>query len=320
MTDRHAILVPSRMLQRLKDRVAQEFEPVYVDRLEPDAIAPEDRARIVGFAGWGHIGPDLIDALPNLRIIANFGVGYDGVDASHAASKGVMVTNTPDVLTDEVADVTIGLLLNTLRELPRAETYLREGKWRREGPYPLTGLTLRGRTAGIYGLGRIGEAIARRLEAFDIPVSYHSRSQKPDVPYPYHGTLADLADAVDTLIVAVPGSPETEKSVDADILRRLGGTGVLINIGRGSVVDEEALIEALRDRTIAAAGLDVFADEPNVPAELLGLDNACLLPHVASASVATRNAMADLAADNLLSWFQRGVALTPVPECRRVSA
>lgn len=318
MPERHPILVPSRMLQRLKDRVAQDFEPVYVDRLEPDAIPESKRTQIVGFAGWGQIGPDMIDALPNLRIIANFGVGYDGVDAPYAASKGVMVTNTPDVLTDEVADVTIGLLLNTLRELPRAETYLREGKWRSEGPYPLTGLTLRGRIAGIYGLGRIGEAIARRLEAFDIPVSYHSRSQKPDSPYPYYGSLAELADAVDTLIVAVPGSPDTENSVDADILRRLGSTGVLINIGRGSVVDEAALIDALRNRTIAAAGLDVFADEPNVPEALLDLDNASLLPHVASASVATRNAMADLAADNLFSWFQRGVALTPVPECRRV--
>ncbi|HET7411535.1 MAG TPA: 2-hydroxyacid dehydrogenase, partial [Pararhizobium sp.] len=255
-----------------------------------------------------------IDALPNLEIIASFGVGYDAVDAKHAASRGIVVTNTPDVLSDEVADTTIGLLLNTLRELPKAEEYLREGRWAKEGNYPLTKLTLRGRTAGIYGLGRIGLAIARRLEGFGVDILYHSRNKRDDVSYTYASSLEELANGCDTLIVIVPGGAATEKTVNARVLSALGPSGVLINVGRGSTVDCDALVAALKSGTIAAAGLDVFPDEPNVPEALLPLPNVSLLPHVASASVHTRNAMADLVADNLVSWFTNGRALTPVQE------
>ena len=267
-----------------------------------------------GMAASTRIDAGFIDALPKLEVIANFGVGYDAVDAAHAASRGVVVTNTPDVLTDEVADTTIGLLLNTLRELPRAERHLREGRWAREGNYPLTRLTLRGRKVGIYGLGRIGLAIARRLEGFGVDIAYHSRNRRDDVPYAYAPTLKELAESVDTLIVIVPGGAATEKAVDAEVLAALGADGVVINVGRGSTVDCDALVAALKDGTIAAAGLDVFPDEPNVPEALLALPNACLLPHVASASEHTRRAMADLVVDNLVAWFREGQALTPVKE------
>ena len=226
-----------------------------------------------------------------------------------------MVTNTPDVLSDEVADTAVGLLLNTVREFPKAETYLRAGRWATEGAYPLTSLTLRGRTIGIFGLGRIGLAIAKRLEAFGLPIHYHTRTRRDDVDYPWHDNLAGLAKAVDTLIVVVPGGAATEKAVNAEVLDALGTQGVLISIGRGSTIDEDALITALADRRIAAAGLDVFANEPNVPQALMDLPNACLLPHVASASVSTRNAMADLVVDNLGAWLDGKPAITPVPEC-----
>jgi lactate dehydrogenase-like 2-hydroxyacid dehydrogenase len=308
-----AILMPSRMIARLKERIEAKFPVVYVDEFA--SVSDENAKRIVGIAGWGVMDAALIDRLPALEMIAGYGVGYDTIDAAHAASKGIVVTNTPDVLSEEVADVTIGLLLNTVRELPRAEAYLRAGNWAKGGAYPQTRLTLRGRSVGIYGLGRIGLEIARRIEAFGLPVSYHSRSRKEGVSYAYSASLKELAASVDTLIVAVPGGDATDRTVDAGILAALGPDGVLINIGRGSVVDEPALIAALSDGTIAAAGLDVFADEPHVPEELLALPNASLLPHVASASIATRNAMADLAADNLVQWFEKGSVLTPVPEC-----
>jgi lactate dehydrogenase-like 2-hydroxyacid dehydrogenase len=305
------------MLKRLKERCEEGFDVIYVDRLQD--ISEADAAEIEGVAGWGLMDAAFIDRLPNLKIIAGYGVGYDSIDAVHAAKKGVMVTHTPDVLSEEVADVTVGLLINTVRELPRAEAHLREGKWVKDGPYPVTRLTLRGRSVGIYGLGRIGLEIARRLAAFNLPISYHTRTQKPGVGYTYYASLLELAAAVDTLVIAVPGGAATEKAVNRKVLEALGPNGVLVNIGRGSTVDEEALIAALKDGTIAAAGLDVFADEPNVPAELMDQQNASLLPHHASASAFTRDAMADLAADNLYAWFGKGRALTPVPECAGIN-
>jgi lactate dehydrogenase-like 2-hydroxyacid dehydrogenase len=258
--------------------------------------------------------------LPNLRIIASFGVGYDAVDAKHAGARGVMVTNTPDVLTEEVADTALGLLLNTVRELPKAEAWLRAGKWVSEGNYPLTRMSLRGRKAGIFGMGRIGLAIARRLEAFGLPVSYHNRSKVENVAYTWHPTLIDLARSVDTLISVAPGGASTEKAVGREVLEALGPDGVFVNIGRGSTVDEDALAAALADGTIRAAGLDVFRREPHVPEALLAAGNASLLPHVGSASVQTRQAMADLVVDNLVSWLSAGRPLTPVPETAHVSA
>lgn len=312
---RPTVLIPGGINARVRARVEAEFEAISIAAADGALMDPVTRAKVDGIACSTAITADFIDAFPNLSVIASFGVGYDAVDARHAATRGVMVTNTPDVLSDEVADTAVGLLLNTLREFPKAEAYLRAGRWAAEGAYPLTSLTLRGRTAGIFGLGRIGLAIARRLEAFGLPIEYHTRTKRSDVDYPWHDSLAGLASAVDTLIVVVPGGAATEKAVNADILDALGPQGVLISIGRGSTIDETALIEALASRRIAAAGLDVFANEPNVPQALLDLPNACLLPHVASASVSTRNAMADLVVDNLVAWLDGRPALTPVPEC-----
>jgi lactate dehydrogenase-like 2-hydroxyacid dehydrogenase len=315
-----AVLVPGRLHPHSVERIGGHFELVSAARADPALIDPGDRERVRAIASMTRIDRAFIDSFPNLEIIANFGVGYDGVDASHAAQRGVMVTNTPDVLTEEVADTTIGILINTVRELAKAETYLRAGRWAGEGNYPLTPLTLRGRKAGIFGLGRIGKAIARRLEAFGLPVAYHNRRPVADAAYPYHESLRALAEAVDTLIVAVPGGADTEKAVDAGVLSALGPNGVLVNIGRGSTVDEDALIAALSNGTIAAAGLDVFANEPNVPEALLRLPNATLLPHVGSASIWTREAMADLVVDNLVAWFTERRALTPVAETQHVRA
>ncbi|UVC15857.1 2-hydroxyacid dehydrogenase [Mesorhizobium onobrychidis] len=315
-----AILVPGQFNDHAVGRIDRTFRRVWIERPDASLVTDEMRRTVRGIAAFGGINAALIDALPNLEIIANFGVGYDSVDARHAAQRGVMVTNTPDVLTEEVADTAIGLLINTVRELPRAETWLRDGSWARNGNYRLSRLTLRGRRVGIFGMGRIGLAIARRLEAFGLPIAYHNRRQIEGLSYEYYGTLKGLAEAVDTLISVAPGGASTEKAVNAEILSALGPNGVFVNIGRGSTVDEAALAAALANGTIAAAGLDVFADEPNVPAALLAAPSTSLLPHVGSASEHTRRAMADLCVDNLVSWFSEGRALTPVPETEKVKA
>lgn len=260
----------------------------------------------------GRLDNALLARLPSLEIVANFGVGYDNVDVAAAAARGVVVTNTPGVLDAEVADLAIGLLLATIRQLPQAERFLRAGHWR-EGSYPLSP-TLRGRTVGILGLGGIGKQIARRLEGFGVAIAYHGRSRQEGVTYPWYPSPLALAEACDTLIAILPGGPETRHIVDARVLAALGPDGVFINVARGSVVDEEALIDALAKQTILAAGLDVYAREPEVPAALLALPNAVLLPHVASASEHTRAAMGRLVADNLISWFTHGRPLTPVVE------
>jgi lactate dehydrogenase-like 2-hydroxyacid dehydrogenase len=217
------------------------------------------------------------------------------------------------VLTEEVADTALGLLLCTVREFPQAERYLRAGKWGKAN-YPLSKATLRDRTVGILGLGRIGLAIARRLDAMLVPVAYHNRTPRKDAPYRYFGDLLAMATEVDTLVAVVPGGPETAGLIDARVLAALGPRGVLVNVGRGATVDEPALVAALKSGTILAAGLDVFADEPNVPAELIALDNAVLLPHVASASAHTRAAMGELMIANLDAWFAGRRVLTPVAE------
>jgi lactate dehydrogenase-like 2-hydroxyacid dehydrogenase len=305
--------LPEKSVETLRERFACQRAH---GSNEVDAIVAEAADRIRGMArgGHGNIDRALIDRMPKLEIIANFGVGYDGIDLKHCAERGIVVTNTPDVLTEEVADTALGLLLMTVRELSAAERHLRAGKWAREGNYRLTPTTLRDRTVGIAGLGRIGLAIARRLDAMNVPVVYHARHERSGLPYRYYADLLAMAETVDTLMIVLPGTPETKGAVDARVLRALGPDGILINIGRGSVVEDAALIEALATRTIRAAGLDVFTDEPHVPEALLALDNVVLLPHVGSASVQTRNAMGQLMVDNLTSWFDDGKPLTPVPE------
>lgn len=308
------ILVPGRLHDHAMQRLEKTFRTLHLTDGDTKLVTADLAGGVRGIAAMTTISAGFIDAFPNLEIIANFGVGYDGVDARHAGNRGVIVTNTPDVLTEEVADTALGLLINAVRELPKAEGWLRAGRWVKDGAYPLTKGTLRGRRAGIFGLGRIGLAIARRLEALGMPVAYHNRRPVEDVGYAYHPTLVGLAEAVDTLISVAPGGAATAKAVNAEVLEALGPDGVFINIGRGSTVDEEALIAALGKGTIRAAGLDVFADEPQVPQALIDLPNASLLPHVGSASVHTRQAMADLVVDNLIAWFSSREVLTPVAE------
>jgi len=279
------------------------------------AMLREIGGRVRGVAGGGaHVRIDgaLFDALPKLEMVANFGVGYDNVDAAEAGRRGIVVSNTPDVLTDEVADLALGLLLATVRQLPQVDRYLRAGRWL-EKPYPLT-TSLRTRKVGIVGLGRIGKAVAHRLEAFGLPIAYHGRSRQADVAYRYYPSLVEMAQDVDTLISVAPGGAATHHMINAEVLKALGPDGIVVNVGRGTVIDERALIEALEAKTILSAGLDVFEDEPRVPAELIAMDHVVLLPHVGSASVHTREQMGQLLVDNLVSWFSGKGPLTAVPE------
>lgn len=280
----------------------------------PEAALAAWSPDVRGLAVGGHFDVDgaFMARFPRLEIVANFGVGYNNVDTAWAAEHGVIVTNTPDVLNDEVADTALGLMIAAARQFPAAERHLRAGNWPK-GAFPLTA-SLRGRTVGILGLGRIGKAIAKRAEAFGMAVVYHGRTPQPGVPYPYCPTVRALAEACDVLVVIAPGGEETRHLVDAAVLEALGPQGILINVARGSLVDEDALIAALRDRRILSAGLDVFAEEPHVPQALLDMDHVVLLPHVGSASTHTRTAMGQLVADNLLSWAAGRGPLTPVAE------
>lgn len=255
----------------------------------------------------------LLARLPKLELISSFGVGYDHIDATAAAKRGIVVTHTPDVLTEEVADTAIGLLLCTVRELPQAERHVRAGKWA-TGNYPLSRATLRNRTVGMVGMGRIGMAIARRLEAFGVPIVYHTRQRRPELSYRHYPQLVDMARDVDTLMVIVPGGIATKNLIDANVLDALGPDGIVVNVARGTVVDEAALIAALRERRILSAGLDVFVNEPQVPEELLAMENVVLLPHLGSASVFTRAKMDQLVVDNIRAWAAGKPPLTPVPE------
>ena len=278
---------------------------IYLDQLGK-------RIRAVAAAGKLRIDGPFLDRLPHVELVANFGVGYDRVDVDAARERGVVVTNTPDVLTEEVADLTLGLLIAAIRAIPQADAFLRRGEWARKA-FPLSA-SLRGRTVGILGLGRIGKAVARRLEASAVTVAYHGRSRQPDVPYRYYPSLIEMAHAVDTLVIVAPGTAETNALVDAEVLAALGPNGVLVNVARGSIIDERALIQALKTGALLAAGLDVFADEPDVPPELIACENAVLLPHVGSGSHHTRDAMGRLVLDNIISWFDGRGPLTPVPE------
>ena len=284
---------------------------------EPEAFLSAIAPRVRAIASTGgpvpRIDAALMSRLPDLEIVSSFGVGYDHVDAGWAGAHGIVVTNTPDVLTEEVADTALGLLLCTVREFPQAERYLRAGKWV-ERNYPLTPATLRDRTVGMVGLGRIGKAIARRLEAMLVPIVYHSRRPQQGVPYRHYPKLVDMARDVDVLMVIIPGGKETQNLINAEVIEALGPNGILINMARGSVVDEPALIKALKDKKLLSAGLDVFVNEPEVPQELIEMDHVVLLPHLGSASVVTRQKMEQLVVDNLLAWSAGKPPLTPVPE------
>ena len=273
------------------------------DAADRNAFLKQHSSAVRGLATFGPMPVDgkLMDALPKLEIISNFGVGVDAINLDDAKKRRIIVTNTPDVLNDCVADTALALVLNTLRKLPQSEQYLRAGNWASRGPYPLA-TSVGGKTLGILGLGRIGEAIAQRAAACGMKIRYHNRNKK-DVPYPYDPDPVTLAKNSDVLMVVTPGGPETNRLVNEKVLQALGPDGYLVNIARGSIVDEPVLLRYLQEKKIAGAGLDVFADEPRVPPEFFTLDNAVLFPHVGSATVETRKAMGDLQIENLRRHF-----------------
>ena len=277
-------------------------------------VGPDVRAICTGSHTGVKTDAAMIALCPNLKVIGNFGVGYDSIDVAAAAKRGIIVTNTPDVLTEEVADTTLGLLLTTVREFYDAEKWLRDGRWPGEGDYRLTAASLRDRTIGMVGFGRIGQAIARRIEAFGRPVSYYSRNPQKGVANRYYNDLVAMARDVDTLIAILPGGPATQNIVSAAVLEALGPRGFFINMARGSVVDEAALIAALKAGKIHRAGLDVFVGEPKINPAFLELDNVTLFPHVGSASTYTRGMMGQLVVDNLAAFAEGKPPKTPVAE------
>ncbi|MFJ3486900.1 2-hydroxyacid dehydrogenase [Pseudomonas sp. NPDC090202] len=278
-----------------------------------DAWVAEHGASVRGVVTSGVYGTDnaLLDRLPNLEVINSFGVGYDANDTAYLARRGIKLSNTPDVLNNAVAETALALMLCVSRRISEAERFVRAGQWA-TGKFPL-GNDLCGKTCGIVGLGKIGKTIARRAAGFDMNIAYYRRGQAyADVTYTHYDDLQALAKAADYLVVIVPGGPETEKLINRDVLKALGPKSYLINVARGSVVDEQALVASLLEGEIAGAGLDVFEDEPNVPAELLTLDNAVLTPHIGSGTHETRQAMADLVFANVSSYFNDGSLVTGV--------
>ncbi len=309
---RPAVLMTGPLSKDISGPVEAEFDACGLwQAADRDAVLGQAADRIRGIAAGG-MGADatLIEPLPNLEIISSFGVGYDAVDVVAAAARGVIVTNTPDVLNDDVADTALALLLAANRSLVTGDRYVRAGRWL-EGELPLATKTA-GQTVGIVGLGRIGKAIAKRAEACGVTIVYHGRRHQPDQPYRYYQSLTAMAADSDVLILICPGGEATTHIVDAEVLAALGPNGVLINVARGSVVDQAALVAALTEGRLRAAGLDVYEDEPRVPEVLFELDNVILLPHLGSATVETRAAMCNLVVENLRRHFSGQPVLTPV--------
>jgi lactate dehydrogenase-like 2-hydroxyacid dehydrogenase len=286
------------LLDGLDDRYDLRYEP-----------GPGITVCITG--GGEGIDAATIDACPDLKLIAVCAVGYDKTDVAHAKARGIAVTNTPDVLTDDVADLALVLMLSVARRIPMHDHYVRQGRWAREGTPPLT-RKLTGQKIGILGLGRIGLAIADRVKPIAGEIAYYARSAKPDVDWRFFADPVALAEWADVMVVAVAGGKDTKGLVGKDVIAALGPDGVLINIARGSVVDEPALVEALVSGALGGAGLDVFADEPNVPDALLGLESVVLLPHQGSATRETRAAMARLTLDNVEAFIAGKPLLTEV--------
>ncbi|OWY27487.1 2-hydroxyacid dehydrogenase [Herbaspirillum robiniae] len=309
---RPTVLIVARLPQHLMQLLHDNFNcHNLLDGLSEEqlqAIAPSVRG--IAANGEAKVPREFMARFPALEIVSVFGVGYDGVDVPAARERGIHVTHTPDVLTDDVADMAIALMLATARNVVRADRFARSGEWK-NGPFPFT-TKVSGTRLGIVGLGRIGEAIARRAAGFDMDIAYHNRSRK-DVAYTYYGDIKSLAAAVDFLVMITPGGAGTRALVNAEVLEALGPKGFLINVARGSVVDEAALIAALKAGKIAGAGLDVFENEPNIPAELAALENVVLTPHMASGTLVTRTAMADLAFNNLQAHFSGKPVVSPVP-------
>jgi lactate dehydrogenase-like 2-hydroxyacid dehydrogenase len=304
------------MLRGLLPRQTAQIEERYtahrLDLAEDrEALLAEVAPRITAIVTSGELGcsAELMDRLPRLEMISCFGVGVDGIDLAYCKQRGIPVSNTPDVLTDDVADLAMGLAIATMRRIVAADRFVRAGSWQ-NGPLPLA-TRLAGKTVGIIGLGRIGKAIAKRAEAHGLTVVWHGRRDQPDVPWSRYPDLVAMAREVDLLVVACPGGPATRGLVSREVLSALRPSSFLVNISRGSVIDEPALVEALVAGRIAGAGLDVFADEPNVPAPLLDLPNVVLTPHIGSATEETRDAMAQLVVDNLDAHYAGRPLLTP---------
>lgn len=306
---------------RMMDKMQAHFN-VHMESELPDktAFLAEHGGSIEAVATNGHDGvpADIMAACPNLKIASCYGVGYDAIDLEAARSAGILITHTPNVLNNDVANTAIMLLLATSRNLIHDDAYLRAGRWQTEGNTALAP-SIEGKRVGIIGLGRIGLAIARKLGAFDCDVVYHTRNERSDVSYTYYSDLTRMAADCWAVIAIIPGGAATSKLVNTEVMNALGPEGILINVARGSVVDQDALILALGEGRLGKAGLDVFEAEPHVPKALRALANVTLTPHIASATVETRRAMGDLTVDNLIQYFETGTALSPIPECADMS-
>lgn len=315
MSTREKILINGTLLLRqLEKDLKHDYDVTLLrDQQDPTTFLQEHGHTFTGLvtSAGTRVPAELIDALPNLKVISSFGVGYDQLDEKIINPRQIRVGYTPDVLNDCVADLAFGLLIDISRGLSSSDRYVRQGKWP-AGPFPLQ-RRVSGKRIGILGLGRIGEAIAKRATGFDMEVGYHNRRQRDDVSHTYFDSPSALAEWSDYLVVAVTGGPNTAKLVDANVMKALGATGYLINISRGTVIDEEALLDILKAQEIAGAALDVFTNEPHVPVGFFELDNVVLLPHVASATHETRRAMADLVQQNLKQFYATGEVMTPVP-------
>ncbi|MEO0624726.1 MAG: 2-hydroxyacid dehydrogenase [Pseudomonadota bacterium] len=307
------VLQMSGMMPHVETALAEAYT---VHRLwqaeDRGALLAEAGPRIRGVATNGHSGcpADVRSALPKLEIIASYGVGYDAIDITACKAAGIKVTNTPDVLNDAMAEITLGLMVALCRRIPQADRYVREGKWIQSG-YPLTG-ELTGKRVGILGLGRIGKEIARRAQAFKMEVVYHGRTHQTDQPYPFYADLTEMAHAVDWLIAIAPGGASTNGIINRQVMEALGPQGMLVNVARGSLVDETAMVELLTSGGLGGAALDVFEAEPKVSEALFAMDNVVLSPHQGSATHKTRTAMGDLVVQNLAAHFAGDPLLTPV--------
>lgn len=301
--------LPDTCWARLEERFRVHMLPA--PGAERDAfLAAHADVRFMQASGGSSVPAAIIAALPKLEIIASNGVGYDGIDVAAASARGIAVTNTPDVLNDCVADTAFGLILGAMRKLPQADRFVREGAWLRGGQALTT--SVHHKKLGILGFGRIGKTIAKRAGGFDMEVAYHGRTRQADVALRYFDKLVDLAAWCDVLVAITPGGAATRHLVNGDVLKALGPKGYVVNVARGSVIDEAALLAALQNGTIAGAGLDVFEDEPRVPPAFFELQNVALAPHVGSATVETRKAMGDLTVDNLIAHLEGRPKLTPV--------
>lgn len=298
-----------------QSRLVQHFDVIELwNESDPDAAiaARRDDITVLVTSAMTSTRADIIDKLPKLKAICSLGVGYDAIDVKHAQQKGIQVSNTPDVLNDCVADLAFGLLIATARRLGQAERYVRSDQWGTEAKFPL-GIKVSHKKMGIVGLGRIGMAIAQRAAGFDMDIRYHNRKARNDVDYTYEPSLTELASWADFLVIATVGGPSTQKLVGKEVLEALGPKGVLVNIARGSVIDEDALVSALINGQLGGAGLDVYVSEPNVPDALKNLDNVVIVPHIASATTETRMDMVDLVLRNAENYAQTGKVITPIP-------